>query len=157
MGVDGKHYIIFSKKFRVKPYELVDKAIKVYKHFKANVLMFETNQGGDVWQNIIGSKDPTITYKGYHSKVSKLERLQISAALMQHKVLHFLDEHPDLEKELINYDGTGDSPNLLDAMAIAGIEATEKMTDLESFVALSLKIRNDKKEAEELKQQGLLS
>lgn len=155
MGVDGKHYIIFSKKFRVKPYELVDKAIKVYKHFKANVLMFETNQGGDVWQNIIGSKDPTVVYKGYHSKVSKLERLQISAALMQHKVLHFLDEHPDLEKELINYDGTGDSPNLLDAMAIAGIEATEKMSDLESFVALSLKIRNDKKESEELRSQGL--
>ena len=155
IGYDGKHYILFSKKFRVKPYELIEKAVDYYKKLRADVLVVETNQGGDTWEQITSfvDKEKIVKFKGFHSKESKLDRLMPSAGLMHHRVLHFINTHTDLEAELTSYDGTGSSPNLLDAMAIAGMTALDGDTSLDNFVALAMQVKSEKAE---LQKDGLV-
>ena len=103
------------------PNEWSGLAIAAYDKYKADRIVAEVNQGGDMVKTIIKNKRPDVAYKGVHASRGKTMRAEPIADLYEEgKVKHF-KRLPTLEYEMVTY--TGDkkdkSPNALDAMVWA--------------------------------------
>lgn len=91
----------------------------LYRSRKANMIVAETNQGGDLVKSAIrnagGSSIPVVMV---HAKRSKRLRAEDIAQLYDQGRVHHCGEFPDLEDEMCNYTGAKneDSPNRLDAL-----------------------------------------
>jgi len=100
------------------PNEWRDIAILAYDNFKADLIVAETNQGGDMVKASIKNKRKDVAYKGVHASRGKTTRAEpISALYADGKVKH-LKRFTTLEYEMVTF--TGDkkdkSPNALDAV-----------------------------------------
>lgn len=97
-------------------------AVQAYKRWKADRIVAETNQGGDMVRTIIRSVSPTAAYKGIHATKGKYTRAEpISALYEQNKVKH-VGCFQKLEEELTEWTPGADSPNRLDAVVWAFTE-----------------------------------
>jgi phage terminase large subunit-like protein len=57
-----------------------------------------------------------------HASRGKITRAEPIAALSEQKRLHMVGSFGPLEDELVTYDGTGDSPNRMDALVWSCVE-----------------------------------
>lgn len=115
----------------------------------AGVVAIETNKGGrtifallkaygqprDVEVRLLPDGSALPPYSGrilyvreIHSRADKLTRSLGAAQLLNEGRVHFVGKHADLERQLCTYDGTGKSPNNLDAF-IHGINTLARLTD----------------------------
>lgn len=53
---------------------VINKCIELYRQYKADYILYESNQGGDYIKSLILSKDNTIQVKSYRSIVDKMKR-----------------------------------------------------------------------------------
>lgn len=115
---DSDEYIILSDETIVaSPATWAKRAIDLYTMWKADRIVAETNQGGDMVETIIKNIDRTIAYKGVHASRGKIIRAEPVAALYENKKVKHLKIFTELEKELYTYTGEKGqkSPNRLDA------------------------------------------
>ena len=101
------------------PAEWAAEVVSLYKKRKADVIVAESNFGGDMVAHTIKTADPTVNVKLTHSSRGKIVRAEpISALYEKGKVKHRIMFN-ELEDEFCNFDGTGKSPNRLDAAVFA--------------------------------------
>lgn len=94
------------------------KVIELYTTYKADRIVAEVNQGGDMVETILKNIDKKISYKGVHASRGKIVRAEPIAALYEDKRVDHIRHFRELEKELFTYTGEkGEtSPNRLDAL-----------------------------------------
>lgn len=98
-------------------------AIQAMERFGADRLVAETNQGGQMVQEVIRQVDPLVPYKGVHATRGKIARAEPVAALYeQGRVKHVADLN-GLEDQMTRmtghgYEGGG-SPDRVDALVWA--------------------------------------
>ena len=104
------------------------KAIELYQEYKADRIVAEVNQGGDMVETIIKNIDPTISYKAVHATRGKIIRAEPIAALYEEQQVDHVRHFAELEKELFTYTGEKgqQSPNRLDALVWALTELSGK-------------------------------
>lgn len=111
-------YIILEDASRIAtPNEWSDIAIALYHKYKANYIVGEINQGGDMIKTIINNKDKRIPYKGVRASKGKIARAEpISYLYEEGKVVHYRP-FPNLEYEYVTFTGLASeaSPNSLDS------------------------------------------
>jgi predicted phage terminase large subunit-like protein len=126
-GVDhvGDGYILDDASGRWQPGEWAAKAIDLYRRHQADRIVGETNNGGDMIENVLRSIDSTIAYKGIHASRGKVTRAEpISTFYEQHRV-HHLGSFPILEDQMCAFTrdhsraSTGYSPDRADALVYA--------------------------------------
>lgn len=111
-------YVIDDLTRIATPNEWSDIAIVAYDRYGANAIVAEINQGGMMVETIIKNKRKDIPYKGVWSHKGKIVRAEpVQVQYQNGKVVH-CKRFPNLEFELLTYDGTGNSPNALDALVI---------------------------------------
>lgn len=101
-GIDSrKHgYVIGEHSLRASPEGWARKAVSVYKDLKADFIVAEKNQGGDMVEATIKSVDPNVPVKLVHASRAKITRAEpISARYEQHTV-HHIGTFPELEDEM---------------------------------------------------------
>jgi phage terminase large subunit-like protein len=85
-------------------------------------MVAESNNGGEMVsltiQTVPGAPFVTLV----HASRGKITRAEPIAALSEQKRLHMVGTFPQLEDELTQYDGTGASPNRMDALVWACTE-----------------------------------
>jgi phage terminase large subunit-like protein len=115
-----------------KPGDWAGQAVAAYYRWKADIMLGEANNGGDMVENTIRQVDggKKVNYKMIHASKGKYTRAEPVSALFdpppqtdQSPRAHMVGTFADLEDELCSYvPGAADSPNRLDAMVWAFIE-----------------------------------
>lgn len=125
-GIDGegKGWVLADATVqRASPERWARAAVAQYHAFKADRIVAETNQGGDMVASVIHSVDPAVPVKPVHAQRGKHTRAEpVSALYPQGKVFHAV-ALPELEDEMcaFTFNGleSGKSPDRLDALVWA--------------------------------------
>ena len=103
------------------PQGWASRAAKAYEEFRADRLVAEVNQGGDLVESVMRQVAPNIAYRRVHARVGKRLRAEPVAALYEQGRVHHADSFPELEDQMCDFDasGRGKSPDRLDALVWA--------------------------------------
>lgn len=119
-GENDKYFILSDKSGRFSPDGWARTAIEEYYRFNANMIVAETNNGGDLVERVLRSIERNIPYKSVTATRGKMLRAEpVSALYEQEKVFH-ADIFTQLEDQMCSF--TGDSkksPDRLDALVWA--------------------------------------
>ena len=125
-GKDRKgHYYILDDVTAVQatPYEWGEAAVKAYRKYKADRVIGEVNNCGDLAEvNIRNIKDArTVSYKSVRASRGKFVRAEPIAALYEQGLVHHIGEFPQLEDQMCNFNPltTDKSPDRMDALVWA--------------------------------------
>lgn len=118
-GIDGFGYILADRSARVSPDSWARRAIQGYDDFKADRIIGEVNNGGEMVELTLRTIR-NIPYKAVHASRGKQARAEPIAALYeQHKIFH-IQPFEELEDQLVTWTPeTGESPDRLDALVWA--------------------------------------
>jgi phage terminase large subunit-like protein len=125
---DGQGYVLDDRTCRASPLKWAERAVSAYHAFRADRLVAETNQGGDMVRTTIATVDPKVAYKAVHATRGKLTRAEPVAALYEQGRVHHVGSFPDLEDQLCQWEPGAPSPDRLDALVWC---LTELMLDAE--------------------------
>ncbi len=99
------------------PIEWAKKAVNVYRERRADRVVAEVNNGGDLVEANVRSVDADVSYKAVHASRGKAIRAEPIASLDEQGKVHHVGTHAKLEDELVQWnplDGVK-SPDRLDA------------------------------------------
>ena len=116
------HYYVFSDKSRNgSPEQWATTSVNLYHERDINVMVGEKNYGGAMIERTIRTvpRGKKVLYKGITSSRGKLLRAEPIAALHSQGLIHLYGHFYKLEEEMTTYNGTGKSPNRLDAFVFA--------------------------------------
>jgi phage terminase large subunit-like protein len=114
----GQYYLLADYSLNGTPEEWAQAVYEAYTHWKADLVVGEANNGGDLVETNIRSVSRVIPFKKVWASRGKAIRAQPVAALCAHGDLHVAVSLPELEGEMVgwNPDSGEPSPNRLDAM-----------------------------------------
>jgi phage terminase large subunit-like protein len=92
---------------------------EAYEHFKADSIIAEANQGGDLVKQVLVDAMPNAPVKLVHATRDKRTRAVPAATLYEQGRVHHLGAFADLEDQMVSYDGSGKSPDRMDALVWA--------------------------------------
>lgn len=134
-GMSGTQeaFVLEDLSGRYQPLEWARKAIGLYRKYKADRIVAEVNNGGDMVEATLRTVDPSVPYKAVHASRGKARRAEPVAALYEQGRVHHVGNHPQLEDQLcemtVDFDTAvmGYSPDRLDAAvwAITELMLTE--------------------------------
>ncbi len=121
LGIDGKVYVLKDLSGKFSPKDWATHAINAYREFKADKIIAEKNNGGDLVEMNLRSVNPTIPVKTIHASRGKIVRAEPVAALYEQKRVYHNGIFKTLEDQMCSF--TGDpkqqSPDRMDALVYA--------------------------------------
>ena len=125
VGTDGHGYIIDDKSLLGTPGEWADAVLTAYNHNKADMIVGETNYGGDMVEatimQVANTTNTTCRYKNVHASRGKAVRAEPVVAQYENSRIHHVGEFPYLEEEMVTWvpGVSRNSPNRIDALVWA--------------------------------------
>lgn len=116
IGQTEHGYILEDASLRGSPHEWATAAVTLYYKIKANYIVAEVNQGGDMVEAVIHSIDKRIPVKKIHAMRGKEVRAQPVSALYEQGRVHHVGFFADLEDQLCEWTPGTTSPDRLDAL-----------------------------------------
>jgi len=115
---NGHYYVFLDDSMNGSPETWARRAVNTYHERELDVLVGEKNYGGAMVEHCIRTvpKGKTVLYQGVTASRGKLLRAEPVVALYNQGLVHHYGHLDTLESELVSYDGTGKSPNRLDAL-----------------------------------------
>ncbi len=124
LAEDGRAYVLADcTRDRASPLRWAEAVIAAYRHFEADRIVAEINQGGELVETVIRQIDPAVPVRTVRAMRGKWLRAEPVAALYeQGRVVH-VGAFPELEDEMSDFgpDGLsgGASPDRVDALVWA--------------------------------------
>jgi len=119
LGVDGRGYVLADYSRRDTPDGWARAAVRAYHAHQANLIVAETNQGGEMVTHTLRTAWPLAPISTVHASRGKATRAEpISALYEQGRVSH-VGSLPELEDQLCNWVPGAASPDRLDALVWA--------------------------------------
>lgn len=116
LGIDNIGYVLKDASGIFTPNDWAKRIVHNYHEYKADRIVAEVNNGGDLVEINIRIIDRNVSYKDVHaSKGKKIRAEPISALYEQGRIKH-VGGFPKLEDEMTTWDGSTFSPNRLDAL-----------------------------------------
>ena len=120
LGVDGEGYVLGDYSFKGHPAEWARVAVQAYHDRKADRIVAEANQGGEMVEHTIRTVDPNVPITLVHASRGKRIRAEPIAALYEQGRVHHARgaELSALEDQMCSWSaGDGeDSPDRIDAL-----------------------------------------
>lgn len=122
-GIDtnGHGHIIEDATGRYTPSGWASKTVELYYKYKADRVVAERNQGGDMVRHVLESEDETLPIRLVHASRGKFARAEPVSALYEQGKIKHLPGLEELEQQMITWEPLGPigSPDRLDAMVWA--------------------------------------
>lgn len=121
-GVDqnDKYFILDDKSGKFTPDNWARVVIEQFYRYNANLIVAETNNGGDLVERLLRTIDKTVPYKSVTATRGKMLRAEPVSALYEQKKVFHTDLFPTLEDQMCTYTGESKkSPDRLDALVWA--------------------------------------
>jgi phage terminase large subunit-like protein len=119
LGRDDHGYILEDKSLLASPNAWATEAVKAYRVHKADKIIAEANQGGDMIVTTIATIDKKVPVKKVHASRGKIIRAEPVASLYEKRLVHHVGSFPELEDQLCWWEPGMDSPDRLDALVWA--------------------------------------
>lgn len=120
-GVDdhGHGYVLEDRSMKGSPAEWASAAVTAHHVHKADRIVAEANQGGDMISHTLRTVDASVPVKLVHASRGKRTRAEPIAALYEQGRVHHAGAFPELEDQLCTWTPDGPSPDRLDALVWA--------------------------------------
>jgi len=121
LGIDGYAYVLADESCRATPHGWASAAVKAYHKWRADRIVAETNNGGEMVKLTIATVDPAVPVKEVHASQGKRTRAEpVAAKYEQGRVRHPVPL-PGLEEQMLTWDPARDdgSPDRVDALVWA--------------------------------------
>ena len=134
IGADQRGYVLADESGRYRPEEWARKAIALYDTFRADRIVAEVNNGGEMVEAVIRAQRPDVSYRGIHASRGKVTRAEPIAALYELGKISHCGEFAELETQMcgftIDFDRKlqGYSPDRVDALVWACADLFPEMT-----------------------------
>lgn len=124
LGIDGRGYLLDDISGRYSPNDWAMKAVNLFQKRKADRIVGEGNQGGDMVRHTIETIMPHAPITIVHASRGKQARAEPVVALYEQGRVSHLNAFPELEDQLCTWEPEGGkaSPDRLDAMVWAFTE-----------------------------------
>lgn len=132
VGADKHGYVIDDRSLRGTPLEWASEALTAYYRNKADRIVAEANQGGDMVASTIRTVDQRAPVKKVWASRGKFTRAEPVAALYEQGKVHHVGSFPELEDQMCTWTPGEDSPDRMDALVWA---LTELMTGSREYKA----------------------
>ncbi len=116
---DGRAHVLADLSGKMQPDRWAQRAVEAYHHWRADRIVAEVNNGGDLVERNIRVTDPNIPYKAVTASRGKLVRAEPIANLYALGRVSHREPFHELEAQMVGYDGTGSSPDRMDALVWA--------------------------------------
>src|SRR5580692_3073235 len=123
--VDGHGYVLADASGHYAPAEWAKVAIAAYAAHRADRIVAEVNNGGDMVEATLRVVDPNVPFAAVHASRGKVARAEPVAALYEQGRVHHLGALPLLEDQMCAFssdfdrDAVGYSPDRVDALVWA--------------------------------------
>jgi phage terminase large subunit-like protein len=101
------------------PNQWASRVADAYLDFKADRIVAEANQGGDMVKTMLLQLLPNAPVKAVHATRDKRTRAMPAVSLYERGRVHHAGVFAELEDQMCNYDGSGASPDRMDALVWA--------------------------------------
>lgn len=122
LGVDGHGYTLDDRSLQGTPLEWAREAIAAYHTHRADRVIGEQNNGGEMVETIIRTVDANVSYTSVYASRGKAVRAEPIAALYEQGKVHHVGAFAELEDQLCQWVPGDDSPDRLDALVWAYTE-----------------------------------
>ena len=121
LGENGYYYILDDKSGKYSPDNWGNIAISLFYRYNANMIVAETNNGGDLVTRLLRSIDKNVPIKTVHATRGKVIRAEPISALYEQKKVFHCGNFTELEDQMCSFTGDvrGKSPDRLDALVWA--------------------------------------
>jgi len=119
VGVDERNhgYVLEDRSTRGTPNEWASQAVALYHTLKADRIIAESNQGGDMVKHTLATVDGNVPIRLVHASRGKRTRAEPVAALYEQGRIHHVGAFNQLEDQLCSWiPAESDSPDRLDAL-----------------------------------------
>jgi phage terminase large subunit-like protein len=119
---DGHGYVLADLSGRYSPADWAQRAIAAYRAYKADRIVAEVNNGGDMVEATLRMVDPNIPFTAVHASRGKVVRAEPAAALYEQQRVHHVGMFPELEDQMCGFttdfdrQRAGFSPDRVDAL-----------------------------------------
>lgn len=115
LGADGDAYVLEDRSLHGSPARWAGAVVAGYDLWQADRVVAEINNGGTMVAHTLRTVRPSLPITVVHASRGKLTRAEPVAALYEQGRVHHVGSFPLLEDQMVSYDGSGDSPDRLDA------------------------------------------
>jgi len=124
---DDNYYVLSDASLRGTPLEWAQAVCTEYKKHRADRVVAEVNNGGDLIVANLRRVAPEIACKSVHAARGKLVRAEPVAALYEQGRVHHAGSFPELEEQMCSYAPAAakSSPDRMDALVWALTELSE--------------------------------
>jgi predicted phage terminase large subunit-like protein len=136
---NGHGYVLADQSGRYPPTEWARTAIALYRQHKADRIVAEVNNGGDMVEATIRMVDPNVSYAAVRASRGKVVRAEPVAALYEQKRIHHVGAFPTLEDQMCAFTtdfdrkAAGLSPDRVDALVWAFSDLLVEQMSNEGF------------------------
>jgi phage terminase large subunit-like protein len=119
-SADGHFYVLADDTLRSTPNEWGKRAIEAFRKWKADRIVAETNNGGDMVIMVLQQVDRNAPVTKVHATRGKRVRAEPISALYEQQRVHHVGAFPQLEDQMVMWTPeSDDSPDRLDALVWA--------------------------------------
>lgn len=139
LSADGHYYVLADNTLKASPQDWAMKAVQAFELHKADRIVAETNNGGDLVVHLLQQVKNTVPVKKVTASRGKLVRAEPIAALYEQGRVHHVGYFGEMEDQMCEYEpGSGmDSPDRMDALVWALTELSEGSNVVSFFAAMS--------------------
>ena len=139
LSADGQFYILADDTLKASPQDWATRAVKAFEQHKADRIVAETNNGGDLVVHLLQQVKNSVPVKKVTASRGKLVRAEPIAALYEQGRVHHVGYFGALEDQMCEYEpGTNqESPDRMDALVWALTELSEGSAVVSFFAAMS--------------------
>ena len=126
-GADDEFYVLADNSLIASPDIWARAVVKTYHDYKADRIIAETNNGGEMVELTIRTVDRNVSYKSVTASRGKMIRAEPIAALYEQRRVHHVGFFPQLEDQMCDYDPllSPFSPDRMDALVWALTELSD--------------------------------
>lgn len=139
MSADGHYYVLDDNTLKASPQEWATVAVNAYERHKADRIVAETNNGGDLVIHLLQQVKPTVATKKVTATRGKQLRAEPIAALYEQGRVHHVGYFASLEDQMCEFEpGTNaESPDRMDALVWALTELSEGSATINFLAAMA--------------------
>jgi phage terminase large subunit-like protein len=140
MTGDGHYYILADDTLKASPDAWARKAINAFELHKADRIIAETNNGGDLVVHLLQQVNPNVPVKKVTATRGKAVRAEPIASLYEQGRVHHVGYFADLETEMCEWEpGVSlKSPDRMDALVWALTELSEGSATMTALAAMAV-------------------
>ena len=139
LASNGHFYVLADDTLRATPNEWGKRAVEAFREWKADRIVAETNNGGDMVVMVLEQVERNIPVTKVHATRGKRVRAEPISALYEQYKVHHVGAFPEMEDQMVMWTPESpDSPDRLDALVWALTELKDNAVAHTSLASMAI-------------------